>query len=224
MKILLIFISPKRLYMNMPLDRRNFIKNTGMAGMAVGFSLSNIRAFAASQTNKVRVGMIGVGMRGQNHLEMMLQRDDVDVIAMADPDPKMMATALNIVSKSGKKTPVSFGNGPYNYKDLLKRDDIDAVIIATPWEWHVPQAIDAMNAGKIPGVEVCGAIKLQDCWDMVNTSEKTKIPVMMLENVCYRRDVLAVYNMVRKGMFGELLHLQGGYEHDLRYYPLRFRC
>ena len=216
MKILLIFISPKRLYMNMPLDRRNFIKNTGMAGMAVGFSLSNIRAFAASQTNKVRVGMIGVGMRGQNHLEMMLQRDDVDVIAMADPDPKMMATALNIVSKSGKKTPVSFGNGPYNYKDLLKRDDIDAVIIATPWEWHVPQAIDAMNAGKIPGVEVCGAIKLQDCWDMVNTSEKTKIPVMMLENVCYRRDVLAVYNMVRKGMFGELLHLQGGYEHDLR--------
>jgi hypothetical protein len=202
--------------MNTPLHRRNFIKNTGMAGMAVGFSLSNIRAFASEQTSKVRLGMIGVGLRGQNHLEMMLQRADVEVIALADPDPKMMDAALSIASKSGKKMPVAFGNGPYDYKNLLKRDDIDAVLIATPWEWHIPQAIDALNAGKIPGVEVCGAIKLQDCWDIVNTSEKTRIPVMMLENVCYRRDVLAVYNMVRKGMFGELLHLQGGYEHDLR--------
>lgn len=73
-----------------------------------------------------------------------------------------------------------------------------------------------MNAGKIPGVEVCGAITLQECWDVVNTSERTKIPVMMMENVCYRRDVMAVLNMVRQGMFGEILHGQGGYEHDLR--------
>ncbi len=187
-----------------------------MAGMAVGFSLSRIGTFAAEQSSRVRVGIIGVGLRGQNHLAMMLQRDDVDVIALADPNPRMMGDALEQISKAGKKAPVTFPNGKYDYKNLLKRSDIDAVIIATPWEWHVPQAIDAMNAGKIPGVEVCGAIKLQDCWDMVNTSEKTKVPVMMLENVCYRRDVLAVYNMVRKGMFGELLHLQGGYEHDLR--------
>jgi predicted dehydrogenase len=80
----------------------------------------------------------------------------------------------------------------------------------------VPQAIDSLQAGKIPGVEVCGALRLQDCWDIVNASEKTGLPVMPLENVCYRRDILAVYNMVRQGIFGELLHLQGGYEHDLR--------
>lgn len=202
--------------MTAPLNRRNFIKNTGMAGMAVGFSLSHIGAFGAEQASRVRIGIIGVGLRGQNHLAMMLQRDDVDVIALADPSPRMMSDALEQISKAGKKAPATFPNGKYDYKNLLKRDDIDAVIIATPWEWHVPQALDAMNAGKIPGVEVCGAIKLQDCWDMVNASEKTKVPVMMLENVCYRRDVLAVYNMVRKGMFGELLHLQGGYEHDLR--------
>ena len=202
--------------MNTPLHRRNFIKRTGMAGMAVGFSLSRIGAFAAERSARVRVGIIGVGMRGQNHLAMMLQRDDVDVIALADPSERMMSDALAQIAKAGKKAPVTFPNGKYDYKNLLKRSDIDAVIIATPWEWHTPQAIDAMNAGKIPGVEVCGAIKLQDCWDIVNTSEKTKVPVMMLENVCYRRDVLAVYNMVRKGMFGELLHLQGGYEHDLR--------
>jgi predicted dehydrogenase len=73
-----------------------------------------------------------------------------------------------------------------------------------------------MNAGKIAGVEVCGAVKLQECWDVVNAAEKTKMPLMMMENVCYRRDVMAVLNMVRKGMFGEILHGQGGYEHDLR--------
>jgi predicted dehydrogenase len=199
-----------------PLPRRNFIKNTGMAGMALGFSLSGIQAFAAEKMSKVRLGIIGVGLRGQNHLEMMLQREDVDIIALADPDARMMGDALKLIAQSGKKAPVTFQNGNYDYKQLLKRTDIDAVLIATPWEWHIPMAIDALNAGKIPGVEVCGAIKLQDCWDIVNASEKTGLPVMMLENVCYRRDILAVYNMVRKGMFGELLHLQGGYEHDLR--------
>lgn len=187
-----------------------------MAGMAIGFSVSGIQAFAAEKANKVRIGMIGVGLRGQNHLAMMLQRDDVELIAMADPDSQMMAMAQKQIANAGKKPALTFGNGTKDYLNLLKRTDIDAVIISTPWEWHAPQVIDTLNAGKIPGVEVCGAIKLQDCWDMVNASEKTGIPVMMLENVCYRRDVLAVYNMVRKGMFGELLHLQGGYEHDLR--------
>jgi predicted dehydrogenase len=73
-----------------------------------------------------------------------------------------------------------------------------------------------MEAGKIVAMEVCGADKLQDCWDFVNASEKNKVPLMMLENVCYRRDIMAVFNMVKKGMFGEILHLQGGYQHDLR--------
>jgi len=198
------------------IPRRQFIQQTSAASLALGASLTSLKSFASASVNKVRIGIIGVGMRGQNHLEMMLNRADVEVIAMADPSPIMMATAQQQITKSGKKAAVEYGKGNLDYKNLLKRDDIDAVIIATPWEWHIPQAIDALNAGKIPGVEVCGAIKLQDCWDIVNTSEKTKIPVMVLENVCYRRDILAVYNMVRKGLFGEILHLQGGYQHDLR--------
>ncbi len=198
------------------IHRRNFIKHTAAAGLALSLSNNYIKAFASEKANKVRVGMIGVGLRGQNHLELMLNRNDVDVIALADPDEGMMSGALSLINKAGKPAPITFANGNYDYQNLLKRDDIDAVIIATPWEWHAKQTIDAMNAKKIPGVEVCGAVHLQDCWDIVNNSEKTGIPVMMLENVCYRRDVLAVYNMVRKGMFGELLHLQGGYEHDLR--------
>ncbi|SJZ93157.1 Gfo/Idh/MocA family protein [Sediminibacterium ginsengisoli] len=202
--------------MNTPLPRRDFIRNSSLAGIAAGLSLPALQAQHTEKTNKVRIGMIGVGLRGQNHLNMMLQRDDVDVIAFADPDTQMIAAAQQQVSKAGKPAPAVYSNGNNDYKNLLKRDDIDAVIISTPWEWHAPQTIDAMQAGKIPGVEVCGAVKLQDCWDIVNASEKTKVPVMILENVCYRRDILAVYNMVRKGMFGELLHLQGGYEHDLR--------
>lgn len=198
------------------IPRRQFIKQTSATSLAMGASLSGIKAFASERLSKVRLGIIGVGLRGQNHLEMMLNRSDVDIIAIADPNPIMMRTAQQIITKSGKKAAVEYGNGNYAYRDLLKRSDIDAVIIATPWEWHAPQVIDALTAGKIPGVEVCGAIKLQDCWDMVNASEKAKIPVMVLENVCYRRDILAVYNMVRKGLFGEILHLQGGYQHDLR--------
>ncbi|MFN5424539.1 MAG: Gfo/Idh/MocA family protein [Bacteroidota bacterium] len=198
------------------MNRRKFIRQTGMASIAGAYSLSGIRAYAATQKDRVRVGIIGTGMRGQNHIEMMLERSDVDIVALADPDPRMLADALTLIKKAGKAEPATYPKGNYDYKNLLKQSDVDAVIIATPWEWHIPQAIDSIQAGKIPGVEVCGAIQLQDCWDIVNASEKTGIPVMALENVCYRRDILAVYNMVRQGLFGELLHLQGGYEHDLR--------
>jgi predicted dehydrogenase len=198
------------------MNRRKFIRQTGMASIAGAYSLSSIQAFAASQKDKVRIGIIGTGMRGQNHIEMMLERSDVDITALADPDPRMLADALALIQKAGKPVPATYPKGNYDYRNLLKRTDVDAVIIATPWEWHVPQAIDSLQAGKIPGVEVCGALRLQDCWDIVNASEKTGLPVMPLENVCYRRDILAVYNMVRQGIFGELLHLQGGYEHDLR--------
>lgn len=187
-----------------------------MASIAGAYSLSGIHAFAAANKNRVGIGIIGTGLRGQNHLEMMLERSDVDIVALADPNPRMLADALTLIKKAGRPEPLTFPKGNYDYKNLLRRTEVDAVIIATPWEWHIPQAIDSIQAGKIPGVEVCGAIQLKDCWEIVNASEKFGIPVMALENVCYRRDILAVYNMVRQGIFGELLHLQGGYEHDLR--------
>lgn len=197
-------------------DRRKFLKQTAMAG--AGFSLMNspLKMFGANTVKKVRIAMIAVGLRGQLHLSEMLKRNDVDVIAMADPDTSMIAMAQKLARDMKKKEPVAYAAGPYDYKNMLKREDIDAVIVASPWEWHLPHAVDAMNAGKIVGLEVCGAITLQDCWDFVNTSEKAGVPLMVLENVCYRRDIMAVLNMVQKGMFGELLHLQGGYQHDLR--------
>ncbi len=197
-------------------DRRKFLKYSASAGAGLALMNTPLKTFAAEKQSKVRVGMIAVGLRGQLHLTEMLKRNDVEVIAMADPDKRMMGMARDLVKQFGKKAPVEYGNGDYDYKNLLKRDDIDAVFIASPWQWHLLQSMDAMHAGKKVGVEVCGAMKLQDCWDVVNTAEKTGMNIMLLENVCYRRDIMAVLNMVRKEMFGELLHLQGGYQHDLR--------
>jgi hypothetical protein len=197
-------------------SRRDFIRNAALTGAGFAFLPQSIQAYGSVQKDKVRVGIIAVGLRGQLHLEEMLKRSDVEVNAIADPDKKMIDMSLALVQQYKKKAPATYNNGLLDYQNLLKRDDIDAVIVASPWEWHLPMGIDAMNAGKIVGMEVCGAVKLQDCWDFVNTSERTKVPIMPLENVCYRRDIMAVHNMVKQGMFGELLHLQGGYQHDLR--------
>ncbi len=197
-------------------DRRKFLKQSAAAGAGFALMQTPLQLLASAQQEKVRIGMIAVGMRGQVHLEEMLKRNDVEVVAMADPDKGMIAAAQKIARSYNKPEPVAYSNGDLDYKNLLKRNDIDAVIIASPWEWHIPQGIDALHAGKIVGMEVGGAIKLQDCWDIVNASEKTGLPVMAMENVCYRRDIMAVVNMVQQGLFGELLHLQGGYQHDLR--------
>ena len=198
------------------LSRRKFVQDASLSTMAIGLTPQFIKAQSSAKMDKVRVGIIGTGFRGQSHLEMLCQRKDTVIVSFADPDKKMLASAQQILKDSGRPAAVEFSKGNEDYKNLLKRADIDAVIIATPWEWHIPQALEAIKYRIIPGVEVCGAIKLTDCWDIVNASEKAGVPVMCLENVCYRRDVLAVYNMVKKGLFGEMLHLQGGYEHDLR--------
>ena len=188
----------------MPLhpSRRKFVQDAGLASIALSLSPQFIKAQSSAKKDIIKIGVIGTGFRGQSHVELLVQRPDVVVVAFADPDEKMLADAQNILKKAGKTAAIEYKNGKEDYKNLLKSTDIDAVIIASPWEWHIPQAIEAIQNGIIPGVEVCGAINIKECWDVVNASEKYNIPVMCLENVCYRRDVLAVYNMVRKGMFG----------------------
>jgi hypothetical protein len=196
-------------------NRRHFIKASALT--AAAFTINNsIKAFAPAAKEKIRIGMIGVGLRSHEHMGNFLQRPDVEITAIADPQQQSINEALKVFKQYDRPEPTIYKKGSYDYKNLLKREDVDAVVICTPWEWHSIQTIDALNAGKIPGVEVCGANTLQECWDVVNASERSKIPVMILENVCYRRDVMAIMHMVRQGMFGELLHAQGGYEHDLR--------
>jgi predicted dehydrogenase len=196
-------------------SRRSFIKTAAIAGAGISILPSQILSSKNKET-KARLGFIGVGMRGQNHLELALGRNDVDVVAICDVQQRMIDMSKERIKKSGKPMPQIIMDGPYGYKKLLENKDIDAVIIATPWEWHTRMCIDSMNAHKYTGCEVITGMTIEECWELVHTSERTGMPLMMLENVCYRRDVMAVLNMVRQNVFGELIHLQGGYQHDLR--------
>ena len=199
-------------------NRRDFIKAAGLAGLGALVVPNALFGFDSRPivNKKVRVGMIGVGARGQSNLYLLAKRDDVELVAFADPDPRMMKGAQSILEKNNKPKAKEFGNGDYDYRNLLKMKNLDAVIISTPWEWHLPQGVEAMRAKKIVAMEVSGALKLEDCWEFVKVSEETGVPLYAMENVCYRRDAMAILNMVRKGMFGEIIHGQGGYKHDLR--------
>lgn len=196
------------------MDRRVFVKNAGL--ITAGYTmLPKSKLFTAP--NKVRLGIIGVGLRGQNHLDNALRRNDVTITAICDIDDRMLQSSLDLIKKAGQSPPKVFTGDPYAWKKMLESNQLDAVIIATPWEWHAPMVIGAVEAGvKYVGTEVILGITLQDHYDVVKAAERHQAHVMMLENVCYRRDVMAILNMVRKGMFGELIHLQGGYQHDLR--------
>lgn len=195
--------------------RRSFIKNAALAGGGLAV-LPSSSLFSQDTATKARLGFIGVGLRGQNHLDLALRRNDVEVVAICDVQQRMIDMSMARIKKAGKQMPTVILEGPYGYRKMLENPDIDAVIIATPWEWHTVMSIDSMNAGKYVGCEVITGMTLEECWQLVHTSERTGMPLMMLENVCYRRDVMAVLNMVRQNLFGELIHLQGGYQHDLR--------
>ncbi|MCD6090801.1 MAG: Gfo/Idh/MocA family oxidoreductase [Bacteroidales bacterium] len=198
----------------MALDRREFIRNSTIAGLGLAF-LPKI-GFANSVKQTLNIGFIGMGLRGEEHLKNALFRSDIQVIAICDIDPNRLKVGREMIEEKGKSPALEFGKDDYDYRNLLKLKEIDAVIIATPWLWHTPMSVDAMKAGKYTGVEVSAAMTMEECWDLVNTHEATGSHLMILENVNYRRDVMAVLNMVRQNVFGELLHMRCGYQHDLR--------
>lgn len=199
------------------MNRKEFIKSTGLAAGAFMVPGASLFAAGSKEAAKVRVGLIGVGLRGQSHLDLLLRRGDVEVVAICDIDPRMLALSKDIIQKSGKKMPLVYTGDPYAWKKMLDKKGLDTVVIATPWEWHKEMIIGSLESGlKYVGTEVVLGITLQDHWDVVKAAERYNAHVMMLENVCYRRDVMAVLNMVRQGLFGEIVHLQGGYQHDLR--------
>jgi predicted dehydrogenase len=198
------------------MHRKDFIKNTTIA--AAGFTiLPSSSIFANKKEETIKMAIIGTGLRGQDHLELLIARADVEVVAICDISNTMLDAAKLVVTKSGKKMPQIFTGDKNAWKKLLALKNIDGIIIATPWEWHKQMVIGAVEAGiKYVATEVILGITLQDHWDVVHAAEKYNAHVMMLENVCYRRDVMAVLYMVRQNIFGEIIHLQGGYQHDLR--------
>jgi len=185
------------------LDRRSFL--AGLAGVAM-----------AQPARPVRIGMVGVGNRGTSILRNVLDLPAVEVPAICDINEANLARGQALVEKAGRKRPEGYSRGMEDFRRLSARDDLDAVITATPWEWHTPVAVAAMKAGKYIGVEVPAALTVEECWELVDTSERTGMPCMMLENVCFYRNVLMILNMIRQGAFGELVHCEGGYQHHIR--------
>src|SRR5699024_6215120 len=194
------------------MERKDFIKASSLTG--VGLSLAPFSIAKGRDDRKVRLGFMGVGARGTGHLRGMLQRDDVEVTAILDPKEENLNRALDMVEEAGQERPEGYSKKE-EYTDLCEREDIDGVIIASPWVFHTRQAVAAMENGKYAGVEVPAALTVEDCWELVHTSERTGMPCMMLENVCYRRDVMAALNIVREGLFGEMIQVRCGHQHDL---------
>ncbi|MCK5637450.1 MAG: Gfo/Idh/MocA family oxidoreductase [Flavobacteriaceae bacterium] len=200
-------------------SRRDFIIKTSIVGG--GIALSPTLTFGITNSSeKLKVGLIGIGLRGTNHLTNLLLRDDVVITAICDIDSTRIAMGLDKIEKKGQKKPEVFDKNEFDYKNLLNLKDVDAVIISTPWLWHTRMAKDSMLSGKYTGVEVSAANTLEECWDLVNTHEQTGTHLMILENVNYRRDIMAVLNMVKQNVFGELMHFRCGYQHDLRFVKL----
>lgn len=195
------------------MKRRDFLKASAAVAAVAG---SPWIAAAPRRRERLRVGIVGTGMRGQVHLAGLLARKDIEVAALCDIEQFMLDTALKQVADAGKPKPRIYTGGDEAWRRMFDDGKLDAVIIATPWEWHASQAIAAMEAGIPVGCEVVAGITLGDHWNVLRAQQRTGTPYMLLENVCYRRDVLATLNMVRQGLFGEVVHLEGGYEHDLR--------
>lgn len=164
----------------------------------------------------VRIGFVGCGNMGTNHIHSLCKIKGAEIRAVCDIDPKLAAGAADIIEKAGYQRPRIYDRGPRDFERLCAEEKIDIVFIATPWEWHVPMALAAMKNGKHAAVEVPIAQTAADCWRLIETSEKTNRHCMMLENCCYGRSELSVLNLVRSGALGELLHAECGYNHDLR--------
>ncbi len=160
-----------------------------------------------------KVGLIGLGGRGYGHLYCTLtEREDVTVTYLCDEYEDRMAAGVKLVEEKKGYTPLA----STDYRALIESPEVDVVIISSAWENHIPAAIYAMRCGKQVASEVGGAYSVEDCWDLVRAHEETGIHCMMLENCCYGREELMAMRMVREGLFGKIVHCDGGYCHDLR--------
>src|SRR6185369_15991699 len=207
------------------LSRRDLLKAAGLAGLgmttasvadAYSSAEEALQARRAQQRTMigvrfephdvVRLGIIGVGLRGTEVLREFLAVEKVVVNAVCDVVKEKCVRAAQLIEKTGQKTPGTYAAGERDFERLVARDDIDFVYIATPWEWHVPQVLAALRAGKHVGTEVPAAYTLEDCWNIVEASEHARRHCLIMENCCYDDSETTVLNMVRASMFGDLVH------------------
>ena len=179
-----------------------------------GKQVFNMCGYAAPKLETVRVGIVGLGMRGSDAVERLSFIEGVEITALCDKYPDRVTKAQKTLEKMGRPKAKEY-SGDEGYKALCESKDVDLVYTPTPWHLHTPVALHAMRNGKHAATEVNVGETIDQCWEVVETSEKTKKHCMMLENCCYDFFELLTLNMVRQGLFGELVHAEGAYIHDL---------
>lgn len=200
--------------MTKPIDRRNFLQCGAGAGIAAGLSV----AIPGSRDAKpIRLGVIGVGSRGTHHVRLALAAG-IEIPAVCDIDEKHLQRAIALVEKARPGATIAgYSQGPTDYRRMLERDDLDAVLVATPMQDHAVMSVDALQAGKHVLSEVAAAMTIDECWSLVRAAEQAGKIYMLAENCCYWRHALMIHNMVEKGVFGELTFAECGYVHDCRF-------
>jgi predicted dehydrogenase len=216
-------------------NRRDFLRLSGLAGMSLVPSTFvnanenesllnpfkrdpakhfNMSGYAAPKLDTVRIGFIGLGQRGPDAVLRMSKIEGVEIKGLCDLRPEKADAAKKSLAGT-KQNPDVYSGDKDIWKKMVDRNDIDLIYIATPWALHTPMAVYAMKAGKHVCTEVPAAKTLEECWQLVETSESTKKHCMMLENCCYDFFELLTLNMARQGVFGEIVHAEGAYIHDL---------
>jgi hypothetical protein len=210
--------------------RRKFLRNISLGAGALATGLEakadaapshvppkprfNMCGYAAPKLDKVRIGIIGLGQRGSGAVERLSYIDGVEITALCDKFPDRVEKAQKTLAKTGRPAAIAY-SGEEGWKALCDSNHCDLIYTPTPWYLHAPIALRAMKNDKHAAVEVPAAVTMDECWDLVETSEKTKKHCMMLENCCYDFFEMLTLNMARNGLFGELVHAEGAYIHDL---------
>jgi hypothetical protein len=221
--------------MKMAINRRNFIQNLGLSAATLGFTeaaqanailayeintvpktpkVFNMSGFAAPKIPMVRIGVVGLGNRGSDAVPRLCQIAGVELAALCDLDTSKIAKQQQVIAKAGLPKAKEY-TGLNGWKAMCENKDLDLIYITTPWSWHTPMAVYAMNNGKHAATEVSAAKTIDECWQLVETSERTKKHCTMLENCCYDFFEQMTLNMAQKGVFGELVHAEGAYIHNL---------
>lgn len=221
-------------------NRRNFLKHTaaGIAGLGLGLpgfagiskeienhlrtplpvhGQKTVMGLRTDPMEKVRIGLIGLGMRGMGAVSRLLNVEGVEIVAVCDIIPERVKKAKKIITDNGSAEPAGYGESDDHWMKMCERDDVDLVYSCTPWRYHTPNCVYAMKQGKHVAVEVPAAMTLDECWQLVDTAEQTQRHCMMLENCCYDFFELATLNMARNGVFGDIMHAECAYIHDLRW-------
>ncbi len=222
-------------------SRRNFMKLGALAGLSstltgclaigargsmgkgaacqVGFNpdcSDCVNGLATDPIEEVRIAFIGVGGMGSAHVNNLVRIPNCRITVICDIVPERAERNAQKVVDAGFPRPKLFTAGEDDWKNACAEQDVDLVYTATPWRYHVPICLEAMNNGKHAATEVPMALTIDECWQLVDTSERTGLHCVMMENCCYGRSEMMVLNMVRRGVLGEILHAEAGYMHDLR--------